>query len=283
MPTISDAQFRIGVIAGAVVLGLGIGMVRFCGSVSLPPKPAPPAGVQGTSRDLLTRSTVAPAVYQDFIFKDAAAAGIVAPSYEDMTRKLSFRSDDARHSLEIGQSIEVAGLRLSAVQANDTIALEIVNTTKTDLAYTVQSATTPKIANCAKARPLPFNAVVIEKGAKETRVECVMREGIAIAVSKVETVELSPLAKYYLQQVPPALLGVDERSTRGHLAPKTKEPCSPMVSQAVRTGLERGEIVWRDLADFYSRHRCQTYSFPLGYRAFTEDAQRQIPATGTGM
>jgi hypothetical protein len=284
VPTISDAQFRIGVIAGAIVLGLSIGTVRFCGSVSLPPKPAPPGGVQGTTRDLLTKSTVAPAVYQDFIFKDSSAAGIVAPSYEDMTRKLSFRSDDARHLLEIGQPpIELAGLRVSAVQANETIALEIVNATKTDLAYFIQTTTTPKVANCAKARPLPFNAVVIEKGAQETRVECVMREGLAITVTKVETVELSPLAKHYLQQVPPALLGVDDRTARGHLAPKTKESCSPMVSQAVRTGLERGEIDWRDLADFYSRHRCQTYSFPLGYRAFTEDGQRQIPAVQTGM
>src|SRR6187551_1525886 len=90
--SISDEQFRWAVIAGAVVLGLGISTVRFCGSVSLPPKPPPPSGVSGTSRDLLSRSTGAPAVYQDFLARDASDAGVATPTYEDMGRKLSFRS-----------------------------------------------------------------------------------------------------------------------------------------------------------------------------------------------
>jgi len=283
VPPISDAQFRLGVIAGAVVLGLGISTVRFCGSVSLPPKPPMPS-VAGTSRDLLTKSTGAPAVYQDFLSRDSTAAGITTPDYEDMTRKLSFRSDDVRHVLEVGQpAIEVAGLRIAAVKANDTLAIEIQNTTDADLGYFIKTAVTPNVGDCGKARPLPFNAMVIDKGAKETRVECVFRDDLAIAVTKVETVETRPLAKYYLSQVPPTTVGVEERVAKGHVAPKTKEPCSPIVSQAVRTGLERGEIGWRDLADFYSRHRCQTYSFPLGYRAFTEDGQRPIPANSSGM
>jgi hypothetical protein len=281
---ISDGTFRFAVIGGAIVLGLGISTVRFCGSVSLPPKPAPPSGVSGTSRDLLTQSTGAPAVYQDYLSRDATTAGVVTPRYEDMTRKLVFRSDEARRVLEVGQpAIEVAGLRISAVRANDTIALDIQNTTKVDLGYYIQTTPTPNVADCNKARPLPLNINVIDKGAKETRVECTYRDDLAIAISKVETVELPALSAFYMRQVPPALLGVDERVARGHVAPKTKEPCSPMLSQAVRTQLERGEIGWRDLADFYSRHRCQTYSFPLGYRAFTEDAQRQIPATSSGM
>ncbi len=284
VPPISDAQFRLGVIAGAIVLGLGIGTVRFCGSVSLAPKPPPPSGAYGTSTQLLTKSTGAPAVYQDFLARDAAAAGVMTPAYEDMTRKLAFRADDVRRVLEVGEpSIEVAGLKLTAVLANETLALEIVNVSGANLAYFIKTTPTPAVADCVKARPLPFNAMVIDKGAKETRVECVKREGLAIVVTKVETVEVTPLAAFYMRQVPPALVGVESRVARGHVAPKTKEPCSPILSQAVRTGFERGEIGWRDLADFYSRHRCQTYSFPLGYRAFTEDAQRQIPATGSGM
>ena len=281
---ISDGQFRWGVIAGAVVLGLGISTVRFCGSVSLPPKPNPPSGVSGTSTQTLTKATGTSAVYQDFLARDAASAGVATPSYEDMTRKLSFRADDSRHVLEVDAApIEVAGLRLAAVRANDTLALEIVNTTKMQLGYFIKTSPTPNVADCMKARPLPLDVMVIEKGAKETRVECVHREGLAIAVTKVETVELEPLAAFYLRQVPPALVGIEERVSRGHVAPKTKAPCSPILSQAARMGLERGEIGWRDLADFYSRHRCQTYSFPLGYRAFTEDGQRQIPATDSGM
>ena len=282
--TISDAQFRLGVIAGAIVLGLGIGAVRFCGSVSLPPKPAPPRDVSGTTTQLITRSAGAPAVYQDFLARDASAAGVTTPQYDDMRKKLAFRSDDVRHVLEVGAPpLELAGLRIAAVLANGNLALEITNTTKTALGYFVKTQPTPNVADCRKARPLPFSAIVIDKGATETRIECVYRDGLAVAVTKVETVELAPLPAYYLRQVPPALVGIDDRIGRGHVAPRTKEPCSPILSQAVRTGLERGEIGWRDLADFYSRHRCQTYSFPLGYRAFTEDEQRTIPAVGAGM
>lgn len=282
---LSDSQFRWVVIAGAVVLGLGISTVRFCGSVSLPPKPAPPSGaVGGTSKELLTRSTGTSAVYQDFLAKDATTAGVAKPSYEDMTRKLAFRSDEARHVLEVGTApIEVAGLRLSVVRANDTLALEIQNTTKADLGYFIKTTPTPASSECVRARPLPLDVMVIERGTKQTRVECVFREEMAIVVTKVETVELGPLPAFYLRQVPPALVGIEDRVSRGHIAPKTKEPCSPIVSQAVRTGLERGQIVWRDLADFYSRHRCQTYSFPLGYRALTADAERPIPVTASGM
>ena len=281
---ISDGQYRWVVIAGAVVLGLGISTVRFCGSVSLPPKPPSPTGVSGTSRQLLTKSAGTSAVYQDFLAKDATAAGVPRPSYEDMTRKWVFRADAARHVLEVGQPpIEIAGLRLAAVRANDTLALEIHNRTKADLGYVIETKPTPAVASCARARPLPIDAMVIDRGAKQTRVECVFNQDTAIVVTRVETVELPALPAYYLRQVPPAVIGIEDRVARGHVAPKTKDPCSPIVSQAVRTGLERGEIGWRDLADFYSRHRCQTYSFPLGYRALTEDGQRAIPATDSGM
>ena len=281
---ISDGQFRWGVIAGAVVLGLGISTVRFCGSVSLPPKPTLPSGVSGTSTQLLTKSAGTSAVYQDFLARDATAAGVPTPLYEDMTRKLPFRADESRHVLEVGAApIEVAGLKLSAVRANETLALQIENTTKAELGYFIKTQPVPNVADCARARPLPLDVMVIERASKQTRVECVFRDGLAIAVTTVETVELNPLAAFYLRQVPPSLVGIDDRVARGHVPPKTEEPCSAIQSQAVRTGLERGEIDWRDLADFYSRHRCQTYSFPLGYRAFTEDGQRPIPATRSGM
>jgi hypothetical protein len=51
-----------------------------------------------------------------------------------------------------------------------------------------------------------------------------------------------------------------------------------VLGQAVRNGIESGEIGWRDLVDFYARHRCQTYTFPLEYRAFNVDGQRTLPA-----
>ncbi len=285
---ISDGHFRLGVIAGAIVLALVISSVRFCGSVSVPPKPAPPSGAVGTTNQLISKSVASPSMYQDFLARDAALAAVPVPTIDQMSRKLAFRADDARHVLEVGApAIEAAGLRIAAVRANDTIAIEIQNATKSELAYFIKTAPTPNISGCNAARPLPFNANVIEKGAKETRVECVWRAGMAIAVTHVETVELAPLSAYYMRQVPPALLGVDDRVSAGHVAARPTgergEICAAIVSQAVRTGLESGEIGWRDLADFYSRHRCQTYNFPLSYRAFTQDNQRPIPVVSSGM
>ena len=103
---------------------------------------------------------------------------------------------------------------------------------------------------------------------------------MAIVVTKVETVEVSPLMSWYLAQVPPQVVGIEARVARGHHGVDAKQKCSAAMPQVVRTGLDRGTIGWRDLVDFYSRHRCQTYQFPSHYRAFSKDGERPLPATG---
>src|SRR5262245_66172711 len=115
--SITDTQFRIGVGAAGIALIAGIAAVRFCGSVSLPAKPPPPTSPSGTSSELLTRSAASPAVYQDFIGRDAAAAGVRAPTIEELSRKLPYRVDEARHVIAVGQPpLEVAGVRLRALR-----------------------------------------------------------------------------------------------------------------------------------------------------------------------
>ncbi len=277
---ISDAQFKMGVFGAAGVLVLGITIVRFCGSVSLPEKPASQeAQPSGTSTELVEQSNASPVVYQDYLAKDASAAALRVPTLEDMQRKLLFRTDESRQVLEVGQdAITTAGLRLAAQRAGNTITLEIENTTKSDLAYHVVTEPTPKIAGCNNATPLEHNAMIIAKGEKQVRVECSWHAGMAIAVTLVETAEVMPLSAWYLNQIPPSQVGIDRRIARGHRVPKTAERCISLSSQAVRSGLENGEIRWRDLVDFYARHRCQTYPFPASYRALTVDGQRRIPA-----
>jgi hypothetical protein len=102
---------------------------------------------------------------------------------------------------------------------------------------------------------------------------------MSIIVTKVETIELPPLSAWYVAQVPPQVVGVEDRIARGHRGVDAKEKCSSVVSQVVRTGLDRGDIGWRDLVDFYARHRCQTYQFPSNYRAFKSDGERAVPAS----
>lgn len=281
---ISDEQFRLGVGVAGLVLVLSITTVRFCGSVSIPPKPEPTTGPVGTSRQLLSKGAASPAVYQDYLSKDAAAAGVRTPTLDDMGRKLVYRVDEGRHVLEVGQpGIEVSGLKLRVDRSGESMVLQIDNTTMSDLGYAVTTQVVPNVSGCSDARPLPFNAMVMTKGGSETRVECIFREGVSLVVTRVETVEISPLSAWYLSLVPPRLVGIDDRIARGHRPPESTEKCSTVVSQAVRSGLESGEIGWRDLVDFYARHRCSTYRFPMSYRAFKLDGEHELPVVPDGM
>jgi hypothetical protein len=277
----SESQFRIGVLAGGALLVAAITYLRFCGSLSLPPKPPAPAGPTGTERQLLARSTGTPAVYQSFVERDAQAAGVRVPTIEEMGRKLAYRGEEGRHVLEPGKPpVELAGLRLHVERSNESIVLVMQNVLDSDIAYEV--TTQPSVGGCNAARPLPFNAMIIAKGASETRTECVWRDGMSIIATKVETLEVSPLSAWYLAQVPPKLVGIDDRIVRGHHI-AGREQCSSVMSAVVRSGIERGDITWRDLADFYARHRCQTYQFPSKYRAFKSDGAQSLPAVDAAL
>lgn len=275
----SDSQFRMGTLAAAALLVLVIIYLRFCGDLSLPTKPPPPTGPSGTQRELLSKSTASPSVYKGFVATDAENAGAPVPTIADMAKKLSYRVDEARHVLEPGQPpIEVAGLRIHLERTGDQVMMVIANKLDTPVAYNIVSAASSGSSQCMNVTPQPFNAMVINKGSSERRTECKWRDGMSIIVTKVETLELLPLQAWYLSQVPPAHLGIEERISRGHHGVQTGEKCAPVMGAVVRAGLERGTIGWRDLADFYARHRCQTYQFPTTYRALKSDGERSIPA-----
>jgi len=277
----SDPQYRLGVLAGAAALVAVITYVRFCGSVALPPKPPPPSGPSGTQTQLLSQSATSPTVYQGFLASDSSAAGVRAPTLDEMSRKLPYRVDEGRHVLEPGKPpIEIAGLRLRLERSSDQIVMVIQNLLDSDIAYEVTSAPSTGASSCNSARPLAFNAMVIGKGASERRTECAWRDGMSIIVTKVETLEVSPLSAWYLSQLPPQVVGIEPRIARGHRGVAARDKCSALVSAAVRTGLDRGDLGWRDLVDFYARHRCQTYQFPSYYRAVKSDGERAMPAVG---
>jgi len=281
--TTSDQQLRIGVLVGGALLIVAISYVRFCGSLTLPAKPPPPAAgpATGTARQLLSTAASSPTVYQDYLQKDATTAGVKTPSIEQMSRKLAYHVDEPRegYSLEPGKpAIEKAGLRLHLERSGDAVVLVIQNLLDSDVAYNVTTTPSLGVQLCNSARQLPFNAMVIARRGSETRTECVWRDGLAIVVSKVETVELPPLSSFYLSQTPPVLVGLDDRVARGHRGASVSEPCPALVGAAVRSGVDRGDIGWRDLVDFYARHRCQSYQFPPDYRAFKSDGERALPA-----
>lgn len=234
--------------------------------------------MSGAASDPLAVTANSSAMYLDLLAREAAAAGLPKPALEELARPLRHHLDDARRVLEVGQPpVVIAGLKIAAVRAGDALGLEIRNEAAMDLAYLVVSEPSPNIDNCRGARPLPLNVLLIGARQRDTRVECVWREETAIVVTRVETLELPPLSARLVAQVPPAEVGIEERVARGHRAEITGEKCPSIVPQAVRTGLETGEIGWRDLIDFYARHPCRYYQFPVTYRAFTGDGALRVP------
>ncbi len=197
-----------------------------------------------------------------------------------MGRKFAYRADDAAHVLVVGQPLDVAGLRLTLQATSDSLQLQIANRLNTALAYHVDTESSLG-SLCANAEPLPFDAMVLRPGATETRTECVLRPEVTTKVTHVETVELLPLSAYYVDLVQPRMLNIEERIARGHHV--TGKPCSSALPQQIRSGIESNEIKWRDLIDFYARHSCDRYVFPLSYHAFTRDDEMALPVVDTRM
>jgi hypothetical protein len=213
--------------------------------------------------------------------RDAAAAGVRAPSPDELSHKLIYRADELRHVLSPGDPpLLAAGLGLTLERQGDLVTLALANTLDAAVAYQVQTEPSMGAYVCGSAQAMQHNALVIAKGEREVRTECAWREGSSVAVTKIETIELLPLSAVYVAQVPPAMFGLDPRTIKGHKASAAASPCSGVMSQMVRSGVERGEITWRDLIDFYARHRCETYQFPNSYRAFKSDFERPLPAAG---
>ena len=271
---------RIGVIAGAVGLGLAITAVRFCGAITIPAKPAPPSQTLASSRDIARETSQTEQAWAARFDKDALAYGVEPPTIEAMSRKLVMRADEGKRSLAPGEAaIDVAGLRLTAIESHGALSLVIENRTTSDLAYRVVTQPRPD-GGCGRRTVEPYDANVVHQGGRVVRSECSYHGGMSLEISRVETVELSPLQAHYVSRVPPRALGADPRLAVGHepVLPGTTRVCEVAVSQALRANLDRGAIQWRDLVDFYARHNCDEYPFPLQYRAFVRDGEHPLPA-----
>lgn len=281
LPTIA------GVAAGGVGLVAALVFLRFCGEVTMPPKPPPPRFDDSPEKvaDDLRRSND---VYLQAVARDAQKAGLPRPTDADVTRAFTWRSDATRRVLAPGAApIEVAGLRLSAIKhrhdgSEPLLSLVIENPAAAPVAYLVETAVSSGDAACLSRTLLAHNGNVVAAGGREVRSECEYKRGAELYVVRVESAEVTPLAAYYLSLVPPRALGGAPRVALGHkpALPAGVVTCNVSVSQSVVSALEDGDLRWRDLADFYARHSCATYQFPDGYRAFEADGERPLPVVG---
>jgi hypothetical protein len=274
-----STPIRLGTIAGAVGLALAVTSLAMCGELRLPPKPPPPAETLATSQDTLRVATQTESTWVTYLERDALTAAVPPTTPTAMARRLVRRIDETPRSLAPGEpAIEAAGLRLLAVATDGVLSLVIENPSATDVAYRVLTRPRPD-AGCARGDGQPYNAHVVAARAREIRDECTYRSGMALEISVVESIDLAPLQAFYLSKVPPRALGAEPRLAAAHEPelPRGTTVCNVAMPQILRAAIEDGTIQWRDLVDFYARHRCDSYRFPQRYRAFERDGERPLP------
>jgi hypothetical protein len=283
-----DGGFRGGVIAGALGLVVLLTLVGFRYELTIPDKPPRPRRTNESARAASNDIGRNPAVYGSYLAKDAETYGVGAVAPDALKKVFAYKIDDQEHELEPGKkndSIEAAGLRLTVTlkdMAGGTkrmMMLRIENLTDKPLAYRVATWPDKGTQPCHQKEDSRHNALAVAARDVEMRSECIYRSGWKLVVKKVETMALPDLSYHYVSRLVPPQLGIDSRTARGHRPPRG-EPCRLILPAEVGRGLEEGSIGWRDLIDFYARHRCDTYVFPAGYKAFTTDDERPLPAAG---
>lgn len=282
-----EKQFRIVVLVVAGLVALGLMQLRFCQSVRIPDKiPAPPAE-EISLTEAIESVESSPSIYDGYLEKDASAFGVQpAPDREAMSVVFRHQVDDSGHRLDPKgdvRSIESLGLRLSIEvrriegTPRKMMVLIMENLTDRNLAYKIDTRPNRGTRPCGRKLTLVHNAMVLAAGAKQERSECLYKRKWALDIERIETVELPELSYHYVSKVPPATVGISARLGRGHRPPVGSE-CAVMLPATIRNARDAGKVTWRDFIDFFARHRCDTYRFPEGYKAFTEDAQSPLPA-----
>ena len=281
--------FRVGTAIVALGAAAAIAWARFHGDVPMPSRPPLPDPSSVDSRAALASVTASAGAWRSFLEQDARAAGVPTPSPEQMSRMLVFRADQTRRTLAPGdEPVDIHGLRLKVrvVADNDgpdkLLVLDIANLADHDLGYLVETSPQPGGPGCKQRTLLVHDAMVIRRRANLERSECGYAPGMKLDIVRVETVEVDGLQSIYLSRVPPTAVGADPvlaRAHRPHLL-NGVVPCNLALSHMLRTAIEDGTVRWRDLVDFYARHRCDSYQFPMEYRAFESNGERPLPAAG---
>jgi hypothetical protein len=289
---VNDSAFRVAVVVAAVALAGTIARLSFCRGGELPAVPPRPRPRPVPVAKLTASVQADPAVYAEHLAKDSRALRIEPPvTPADMARAFAFESSDTPIALAPrgkGSSAEVLGLALSlAVEDIEgtprrQMVLTIRNTSDAYLAYRVVTRPSQGTRPCHEKLDLAHNAVALAPGEKVRRSECIYRSGYRLFVNRVETAVVPVLSYHYLSSLPPSALGLDLLPARGHRPPAGRPLCRVFQSAALDESLRSGQTTWRDLVDFYGRHSCQIFTFPPGYKAFSRDGERALPAVTVG-
>ena len=289
---VTDSAFRVAIVVAAVALAGAIARISFCRGGELPAVPPRPNARPVPVATVTASVEADPGVYAEHLSRDSRALRVEPPATPaDMARALVFESHDQPIVLVPkgkGASAEALGLRLSLAVTpiegapRRQMVLTIENNSDTYLAYRVVARPSQGTRPCHDKLDLAHNAIALAPGEKIRRSECIYRSGYRLFVNRVETAVLPRLSYYYVSSLPPAALGLDLLSSRGHRPIGGRPLCRVFQSAALEESLRAGQTTWRDLVDFYARHSCQTFTFPAGYKAFSRDGERPLPAVAAG-
>jgi hypothetical protein len=274
-------------LTGAFVIGLGI-LILHAASAP-PPTPKRPEPPPPPSAMINSEQRFSVLYYKALVEQDAKAFGIPAPSYEDLAQANAYYDElREKQHLRIKAPIETKHLRISLeiskhtttieshTLTTDHLVLRIENLTPLYLAYRIDTSVAEK-SKCALKADVPHNAIAIEPRQTVLRTECLFRKDAQIDVNRVEVIELPPLSAYYVSMVPPNATLYDPRTSAGHLPPQGTLCPQTFSWREIKEGIDKKELGWRDVMDFYARHNCNEYSFFRSYR-YRSDPTAPLPA-----
>lgn len=220
---------------------------------------------------------------------DAKAFGVVAPSKRRLEGKQRYRRlIRKRRTLRMGKRLRKGPLELRAslesvrfvrqgasVKSKHSV-LTLRNRGQSPLAYRIELRAKRR-GRCDVRGTRKHNALALRPGEKAEITICAGKS--AIEISRLEILELSPLGYHYLSRVPPQAFGVEATRASAHGIPHSKGLCTQVAAPKLGRELRSGRLKWADIADFYSRHSCENYRFPAGYRRSRKGAAN-LPAPG---
>lgn len=276
-------------VVSAGVFAIGLGVLVLHSASAPPPTPKRPEPPPSPASMINSEQRFSVLYYKALVEQDAKSYGVPAPAYEDLLQANPYFDElHDRQRLRLKAPIETRHLRVSLEVSKQTTIIEshslttdhfvlrVENRTPLYLAYRIQTVVSDK-QKCAMKAELPHNAIAIEPGQTMLRTECIFRKDEAIDITGIEVIELPALSAFYVSRVPPNAVLYDPRTSAGHTPPRGSMCAQTFSWRDIKEGIDRKELGWRDVMDFYARHNCTEYSFFASYR-YRGDPTAPLPA-----
>ena len=249
-------------------------------------KSAKQAEAEALSRDLNYKSGArfyASRVAQDLARHELATLSVddiaqPQPFFDELSEPVTLRPGKTWRSphLQVKASVEKVRFRQrgAIVGARHSVAT-VQNVGKTPIAYFLKVGAGD--GRTCKARGARMhNAMALLPGERAEVAVCA--GGGPVRIEEVWVLETTPLGAIYFSRVPPIAVGYDPVTSQAHRPQHSDPMCVRMPAVQIHNRIQASELRWQDVADFYTRHPCDQYQLPEGYRHATE-ALPSLPAT----